>query len=61
MTGDYRALLLITEEEMWEKRHADPKAKGVPEFYHVAKSGRVWFFPMIDPTKCTLMCKEGML
>lgn len=57
--GDYHALLLITEDEMWEKRNADPTAKGVPEFYCVARNGRVWFFPMLDPQKCKLMCAEG--
>lgn len=58
---DYHLLLLISEDEMWEKRNANPNAKGVPEFYAVAKNGRVWFYPILDPEKCTLMCKEGVV
>lgn len=59
--GDYRLVVLITEDEMWQKRSESPGAKGVPEFYCITKNDGVQFFPAIDPTRCALMCKEGLI
>jgi len=55
----YRAITLITEEEMWQLRNNNPKETGVPRHYSITRYGGVVFFPAIDPAKCHLMCAEG--
>jgi hypothetical protein len=57
----YRVVSLITEEEMWQLRNDKPDEKGVPQFYCVTRGGGVQFFPRIDPSKCKLMCAEGVI
>jgi hypothetical protein len=61
MNGDWHAIVLITEEEMWQLHNDKPSTKGVPQFYCITKNGGVQFFPAIDMTKCKLMCAEGVV
>lgn len=61
MVENYRAITLITEEEMWQLKNDKPKTKGVPEFYCITRNDGVQFFPTIDPAKCKLMAAEGVV
>jgi hypothetical protein len=57
----YRAVILITEEEMWQLKNESPKQKGVPRYYCITRNDGVQFFPSIDPAKCQLLCEEWVI
>jgi hypothetical protein len=61
MNGEWHAVVLITEEEMWQLKNETPGAKGIPKFYSVSRNNGVQFFPSLDVARCSLACKEGAI
>ncbi len=61
LAENYRAIVLISQDEMWEKYSQNPEAKGIPKFYCVIRGGTIQLYPTIDPTKCQLLVASGVI
>lgn len=61
LAESYRAIVLISQDEMWEKYNQRPGLKGIPEFYCIMRGGSIQLYPMIDPNECKLMAAKGVI